>query len=575
MKASIAALLIGFAYVGHACGQQAMPKVPPQPGGARFYNPGAQADPPTVSGFYADVSASSAPQAAQPIPNPTIPTTPVLPGGARPFNPTANVNSPTASGAYFHDVNAQAPLSSGPRTAQDLPLSTANPTLPFPQSAPGENFVLPAPPLPPMTTPVIVNDALPPLPDYATTEPFMPLNAGGPYPAVGAWGPGIASNDRGPALWFSADYLFFWLKNGPMPQPLVVTGSAADEFPGALDQPGTVVLYGGKDINYNPFSGARLNAGLWCGPDHRFGFEMGGFILEQKSTHFAASGGATGNPYLARPFINARTGFENVYFVSQNFNDPVRSARMTGDIQIANTSRMWSWETNALWNMWRGTSATANLIGGFRSVGLRERLSMVETLRNIQEGGGVFFGGASVDPGNTVTTFDKYSAENTFYGAQLGARFLIQEGRFSLNVTGKAAMGVVQQLMVVDGGTIVRNQVKQLDGRGLVIGAAPGGVLTQSSNIGRHFQNKFAVVPEVAADLCFDITDRLVIKLGYTFVYLSSVARPGDQIDRTINPGLVPTDFDYGTGGPARPAHPYKSTSIWTQGVNVGLEFRY
>jgi Putative beta barrel porin-7 (BBP7) len=580
MKATIAALLVSLGSAAAACGQQPVSSgtgAAPSPGGARFYNAAPTVNPPLVGGLHIqDLTTPVAAPTSLPSAVLSVPSTPSPPGGARFLNPNTNANTPATPGPHFHDV-----LASPSHAGSPMPNATvisSNPILPFPQSAPSGNVPLPMPkpPIPPGTTPIVVDEEMPTFPDYGTPVFDAPLNEySGRLPAIGPWGPRVQSGPHGPYLWFNADYLFWWVKNGPMPQPLVVTGPVTDEIPGALDQLNTTVLYGGQSIQYNPFSGARGSLGLWGGPEHRFGFEMGGFILEQKSTHYAGSGGATGNPFLARPFINAQTGFENVFFVSQNFDDPDRTALMTGRINISNTSRMWSWETNGLWNVWRGSWATANLIGGFRSVGLRERFNVIETLENLESGGGVLFAGASVDPGNTVTTFDKFDAENTFYGAQLGARFLLQHGRFSLNVSGKAALGVVQQLMVVDGGTVVRSGIKGSDGRGLVTGVAPGGILAQATNIGRHFQNKLAVVPEGAADFCFDVTDRLVVKLGYTFVYWSSVARPGDQIDRTINPAMVPTDIGYGTGGPARPAYPYKTTSVWTQGVNLGLEVRY
>ena len=535
MKASIGALLIGLGSAGAAWAQpipasSAIAGQPPsataQPGGARFFGP----------------SNSYAPAAG-----------PFFQGGSVPIPPLAAANS----------------------LMQKTP-SAGSPLLPAPLPAPADDSL----PLPKFPPPFVAGPAF--------SEP-MEVIPGGPLsdplattaqttsnlPALGPWGAGVDSSTPGPHLWMTADYLLWFVKNGPMPTPLVVTGSETDDFPGALDQLNTTVLYGGKDINFNLFSGARLSVGLWGGPDHRYGFEMSAFILEQKAAKYTASGGASGNPYLARPFINAQSGAENVYFISQNFSDPTRSAFMTGNIDISNSSRLWSWETNALWNVWRGPSATANLIGGFRSVGLRERFNVLESLSNLQDGGGAFFGGSSIAPGTSVATYDKFDAENTFYGGQIGARMLLQQGRFSLNVTAKAAVGVMQQLMKVDGGTVWRSGTPGSDGRGLVLGAASGGVLAQTTNMGRHFQNKFAVVPEGALDFCWDVTDRLVVKLGYTFVYVSSVARPGEQVDRTINPGYVPTDFDYGTGGVARPSFKFTNSSVWTQGANLGLEFRY
>ena len=56
----------------------------------------------------------------------------------------------------------------------------------------------------------------------------------------------------------------------------------------------------------------------------------------------------------------------------------------------------------------------------------------------------------------------------------------------------------------------------------------------------------------------------------------NDVVRPGNQIDRVVNPNIVPTDQDFGVaGGPRRPAPLFNSSDFWAQGVNFGLHFRY
>src|SRR5262245_9985124 len=54
----------------------------------------------------------------------------------------------------------------------------------------------------------------------------------------------------GPRLWVSAEYLLWWIKDGPFPVPLATTGSATDPTPGALGQPGTTVLFGGSNVDF-------------------------------------------------------------------------------------------------------------------------------------------------------------------------------------------------------------------------------------------------------------------------------------------------------------------------------------
>src|SRR6185436_8929702 len=72
--------------------------------------------------------------------------------------------------------------------------------------------------------------------------------------------------------WFSTEYLLWWVRSGATP-PLVVTGSEADAFPGALDQPGTRILFGKNGISHDELNGLRLKVGTWLDDEGRWGLE--------------------------------------------------------------------------------------------------------------------------------------------------------------------------------------------------------------------------------------------------------------------------------------------------------------
>ena len=365
---------------------------------------------------------------------------------------------------------APALLTAQPQAATQIPAgSISMPPLPV---------VPAAEPAHPFTVPMDLN--------VPYSEPFVaPSFTSGPIDNPPLPRPGAS----GPIFWMSAEYLFWFIKKAPEPLPLLVTGPPTDAFPGALDQPNTKILYGGEGLKYNPFSGMRLSGGLWFGSESRFGFEMGGFTLEQKTTQFSAAGNAFGNPFLARPFIDALTGFDNVYFVSQNFADPSRTAMMTGGVEISSSSRLWAWDLNGLYNLHRGGDFAASLIGGFTSIGLRENLNFGESLRNLAPGGGVSYLGTPVDPSIPVTTFDKFDTENTLYGAQLGARFHFQAGDLGLDLMGKTGIGVMQQLVDIQGFTALGGPNNKF------LAIKPGGVYALLSNMGPHFQDKFGIAP--------------------------------------------------------------------------------
>jgi hypothetical protein len=368
-------------------------------------------------------------------------------------------------------------------------------------------------------------------------------------------------------IWGSADYLLWWVRKGNTP-PLVVTGSATDPFPGALDQPGTRILFGGNGLDYGTFNGVRLNLGGWLDQDNRFGIAAGGFALEHRTVRFSAQADANGQPFLATPFINALSGNQNVYFISQNFPNPALTALLTGGVDVLSSTSLWSWEISGVLNVARDSCWTLDLLGGFRQTSLRENLTYVTTASNIAAGGAALFQLTPLDPGFTETTFDGFATRNTFNGGQIGARVDRRWGPFTLDFTGKLAMGSMHEVVNIQGQTTTNAP--------LPVTQAVGGIYAQTSNIGTFSRDVFAVIPEVDVNLCVQIRQNVALRVGYTFLCLSNVARPGDQIDPRININRVPIDPSFGTpGGPNRPAFDMRTTGFWAQGINFGLEFKF
>jgi hypothetical protein len=104
----------------------------------------------------------------------------------------------------------------------------------------------------------------------------------------------------------------------------------------------------------------------------------------------------------------------------------------------------------------------------------------------------------------------------------------------------------------------------------------PGGVYALPSNIGRYSRGEFAVVPEGIFKVGLKLGDVSRFFVGYNFLYLSDLARPGDQIDRTLNPVQIPSLNSGGAfTGADRPRVPFIRSDFWTQGLIIGLETRY
>src|SRR5262249_19051722 len=158
------------------------------------------------------------------------------------------------------------------------------------------------------------------------------------------------------------------------------------------------------------------------------------------------------------------------------------------------------------------------------------------------------------NPPNFFQTFDQFNVQNNFYGGQIGARVNYENTRLFVTATGKLALGGTVEQVTASGATATS------------AGSASGGYITQPTNIGTVSQSQFAVVPEVNFNFGIRFTPWASIVVGYSFLYVSSVARPGDQIDRVINPSQSPAisnNFPASLVGPARPALLVHDTDFW------------
>src|SRR5262249_49903805 len=98
------------------------------------------------------------------------------------------------------------------------------------------------------------------------------------------------------------------------------------------------------------------------------------------------------------------------------------------------------------------------------------------------------------------------------------------------------------------------------------------GLLVQPSNTGTFRRDRFSIVPEFVFNAYYEFNDYVRFKIGYTFLYESIVARPGDQIDRVVNlQALQPV----GQVGPNPPGFVFRDLAFFVQGLPVGVEFIY
>jgi hypothetical protein len=100
--------------------------------------------------------------------------------------------------------------------------------------------------------------------------------------------------------------------------------------------------------------------------------------------------------------------------------------------------------------------------------------------------------------------------------------------------------------------------------------------LALGGNIGITSRDVFAVMPEANVNVGYQITKHIRAYAGYSFLWISDVMRPGDQLNRLVNPTMIPTSLAFGPQvGATHPVLDAKHTDYWAQGLNFGLVVRY
>jgi hypothetical protein len=348
--------------------------------------------------------------------------------------------------------------------------------------------------------------------------------------------------------WYtSAEALFWYVKSYSTP-PLISVGPA---FSGAtLGTPGTFVPAGATAVDSNPRYGARATLGYWFTPE--WAAEITGFYIRPASDTFFVSSTQYPDRDLARPFLSANTGLESSEIVG-------RPGIVSGYIRRHADSTFWGIEANLRHRWWSDCNNRLDLIAGYRHVRLEESLKIEEQSVGLPQSGAI----AGIERFLT----DEFTTKNRFHGFQVGAIFEHTEGPWTFALTTKVAFGITRQ------SSEVRGSIVPVSG-----GAAPdlpGGLLALNSNIGVHSTTKIAVVPEVGLNIGYDVSDRMRIFAGYTFMYWSDVIRPGAQIDRVLDVNRIP---DFPAAPPiagVRPTPSKTSENLWAQGVNFGILWKW
>lgn len=353
-------------------------------------------------------------------------------------------------------------------------------------------------------------------------------------------------------FWFSAEFLAWCMRDSDLP-PLVTTSPAASG--GVIGQAGTRILVGGGSLAQDEgFLGGRFTAGGWLDYHQHYGLEGQYFFLGERANEFsAASPGEGADPVLARPFVTT-AGAESARLV------PFNGFR-NGAIFVRSASGLQGADLNFIWNQRCDCNCAyrLDLLLGLRFLQLTDELLIRET-------------GEEIATSNDVFTEDAFATRSMFLGPQAGVSGEYRWGRWVGRGQFKLALGVSHYDIDIRGFT----QTVTPAGTSTT---ATGGLLALATNIGKHDDDGFAVVPSLNLQLGYRVCEYATVTIGYDFLYWSNVVRAGGQVDRVVNTDLVPVGFPPPGASPdATPRPAYSGaheTGFWAHGLSFGLDVRY
>jgi hypothetical protein len=355
-------------------------------------------------------------------------------------------------------------------------------------------------------------------------------------------------------LHLDADLLLWWVRSGNLP-PLVTTSSPP--FNGIIGQGDTRVLVGG--VQGQTFhTGGRFGGVYWLGCDQRWGVDGNVFFLARRGRNDTFT--TATDPLLARPFANLNQGL--------SFSEVVAAPGIAvGSVTVNGETQAWGAEVNARRYLTGDCGYRIDGLLGFRYFRFAEGVTITESFSRVP--------GSDLSSGVPNALFgtisDRFRTVNQFYGPQVGFAGEIRRGRFFAEGRTTVAFGTVRQDLQVDG----QQSVQFTTGPGVFNGgllALPGG------NIGHYTQNKFGVLPEVGLKLGVFVTPNLKVGVGYNFLYLNSVLRPGEQIDPGLDVTRIPNFAVPGNPPPlfgVRPAPRMATTDVFAQGLSFSMTWTW
>ncbi len=322
-------------------------------------------------------------------------------------------------------------------------------------------------------------------------------------------------------------------------------------------------LFAGTGINPNTGldstsarSGFRLTGQRWF-DDHCTGLEVSGFFMDMKRSFGTGATLDVGSAGLAT--IPPRV-VRNLPVDLPGDLDP--GDLLTSTFNGTTYFRVWGAEANLLRSSGIIGGFKTYVLAGFRTLKLDETMTMTGdfTFQEPALDGPVEAAPPvpGIEDGRTIhmSTLDIVQTSNQYYGAQVGAGFDWHWYRVTVDALAKFGVGGLAQ-QVTTGGTTFQSAgfIEPTPGAPLVLRPAatlPGGLLS-TTPMSRTDRVRISVLPELRADLGYQVTNNIRGFIGYNFIWITNVAVVGDQ-SSTVTTG---------------------TRDLWLQGLDFGVQVRW
>lgn len=353
-------------------------------------------------------------------------------------------------------------------------------------------------------------------------------------------------------VWMTAEALL-WFPQVRSTSPLVSTNGPGLSLELDGGPPPAQVAFGGNNAFGGDLqAGFRLDGGFMLSED----FGIGGrfWMLGESEDDFAREGtGAAGG--FGIPFFDSDLVADQENSLQIMFNDgPGGADDFTGSVAARSALSIYGTEGYGRLRLLGGKGYRSDFIGGFSHFGIDEELTLVaNTTQTSGAGAGI----------NTIF-IDNITAENRFFGGQLGFLSSVGRGAWTLTALTKVHMGSMDQTWMDRGS---RQRVGTP--------AVPGGVFANTPDR-TYSESNFCFAPEANLKLAYKLGPAMKFSVGYSFIMWDDVLMIGDNMNRNINGTYLEPDAGGGVLPAERPIFAGLETdSFFVHGIDLGLVFQF